>query len=207
MNTFIRLLMRGLVVGLPLFITIAILIWLLAEIESWFSAVLVYLLGNAYIPGMGLVFGLGVAVGLGVVASTWLGRRCLSWVNAAVDRVPVVKTIYGAIKDIFSLFDRGTNKALEKAVMVEWGGRRFLGFITRDSNEGLPAGLMGDDDVVVYLPMGYQIGGFPVVVPRDQVTSIDMSVDAALKFALTAGATTTTATTTPAEPPVLMKDP
>lgn len=183
-----RLLMRGLIVGLPLVLTIAILAWFLTTVESWLAVPLKYLFADAYIPGMGLALGVLLAIGLGVVATTWIGDKLLALVSSLIDRVPLAKTVYGAIKDVLNMFNRDVSQAMDKAVVVEWGGRRFLGFVTRDTAQGVPAGLMGPDDVVVYLPMGYQIGGFPIVVPRDQLTPIDMSVDAALKFALTAGA-------------------
>ncbi len=183
-----RIIARGLMVGLPVILTIAILVWLLRTIEEWLAIPLRYIMENSYVPGMGLALGLGLTIVLGIIASTWLGRRALGMIGLLMERVPLAKTIYGALKDVFQLFRGSAGKeAFEKAVVVEWGGRRFLGFITRDDNADLPEGLMQPDDVVVYLPMGYQIGGFPVVVPRDQVTPIDMTVDAALRFAITAG--------------------
>lgn len=191
MNVFMRLLVRGLMVGLPIVLTIAIIGWLLRTIEKWFSVPLSYVLGSTYTPGLGLVLGLLATIALGAAASTWLGRQLLSTINSILERLPLVKSIYGAIKDVFNLFARSDNKdAFDKTVVVEWGGRRFLGFVTRDDGTDLPKGLMGPNDVIVYLPMGYQIGGFPIIVSRDQLTPIDMSVEAALKFALTAGAST-----------------
>lgn len=188
MPLFSRLIARGLMVGLPVILTIAILVWLLRTIEEWLAVPLRYLMDSHYVPGMGLALGLALTIALGIIASTWIGRRALGMIGLLMERLPLAKTIYGALKDVFQIFrGSGSKDAFEKAVVVEWGGRRFLGFITRDNNVDLPEGLMQPDDVVVYLPMGYQIGGFPVVVARDQVTPIDMTVDAALRFALTAG--------------------
>lgn len=188
MAIFTRVIARGLAVGLPLILTLAILVWLLQTIETWLGVPMRWMMGSAYVPGMGLLLGLAIVIGLGLAASTWLGGKLLDLMNAIVERVPLVKTIYSAIKDVFSVFGQSGGDAFDKAVVVEWGGRRFLGFITRDDHDGLPEGLMSEDDVIVYLPMGYQIGGFPLIVSRSQLTSIDMPVDAALKFALTAGA-------------------
>jgi len=188
MHIVTRIIGRGLAAGLPIILTVAILVWLLRTIETWMAVPLRWVMGEVYLPGMGLVVGLGLIIVLGIVASTWIGGKLLDLLNAIVERLPLVKTIYGALKDVFSLFTRKESDSFDTAVMVEWGGRRFLGFITREDGSGLPDGLMNEGDVIVYLPMGYQIGGFPIVVPRDQLTPIDMSVDEALKFALTAGA-------------------
>ncbi|WP_429886582.1 DUF502 domain-containing protein [Geoalkalibacter halelectricus] len=190
MNTLLSLLIRGLLVGLPLVFTIVFTVWLFGTVESWLSVPMRRILGDAYIPGLGILLGLLIAVVLGIVASTWIGGRILDAINGLMERLPLVKSVYAAIRDIFAMFDRKGNKAFNRAVMVEWGGCRFLGFITRNNGEGLPKGLMNEGDVVVYLPMGYQIGGFPVVVHRDSVHPVDMSIDAALKFALTAGVST-----------------
>lgn len=188
MAIFTKVIGRGLAVGLPLILTLAILVWLLETIETWLGVPMRWMMGDAYLPGMGLLLGIAIIIGLGLAASTWLGGKLLDLVNAIVERVPLVKTLYSAIKDVFSLFGQSGGEAFDKAVVVEWGGRRFLGFITRDKHDGLPEGLMSDDDVIVYLPMGYQIGGFPIIVARKHLTTIDMPVEAALKFALTAGA-------------------
>lgn len=191
MNIFMRLLVRGLVVGLPAVLTIAVIGWLLRTIETLFSIPLTYFLGDAYTPGLGVVLGLVATIVLGAAACTWLGKLILHTVNSVLERLPLIKSIYGAIQDVFSLFARnGEKEVFDKTVVVEWGGRRFLGFVTRNNSAGLPNGLMGPDDVIVYLPMGYQIGGFPIVVARHQLTPIDMPVEAALRFALTAGAST-----------------
>ncbi|MFZ5608059.1 MAG: DUF502 domain-containing protein [Pseudomonadota bacterium] len=187
MRLLARIIARGLAVGLPLILTLAILVWLLKTIETWLGAPLRWWLEDSYAPGMGLAIGLVFVIALGVVASTWLGGRLLALVNALLDRLPLVKTIYGALKDVMRMFERGGKGDFDKAVVVDWGGRRFLGFITREDADGLPKGLMEPGDVVVYLPMGYQIGGFPILVSRKALTPIDMPVDAALKFALTAG--------------------
>ncbi len=189
MQLVTRVLGRGLAVGLPIILTLAILVWLLETIENWLGLPLRLMMGGHYIPGLGLAVGLVIVVVLGMSASTWLGQKALHALDALFERLPLVKTIYSALEDVFSLFGRSGTEAFDTTVVVEWGGQRFLGFVTREDPTGLPEGFMNPGDVIVYLPMGYQIGGFPIVVHRDQITPINMSVDSALKFALTAGAT------------------
>ena len=91
-------------------------------------------------------------------------------------------------------FFSGSNKpTMSKAVMVAVGntGLRFIGFITREDFGDLPTGMGGDDTVAVYLPMSYQMGGFTTMVPRSAVQPIDMSIEQAMRFAVTAGMTAT----------------
>jgi uncharacterized membrane protein len=64
---------------------------------------------------------------------------------------------------------------------------RLIGFITREDFGDLPVGIGGDDAVAVYLPMSYQIGGFTTMVPRSAVQPVDMSIEQAMRFAVTAG--------------------
>ena len=73
--------------------------------------------------------------------------------------------------------------------MVEIGetGIECMGFITRDDFRDLPPGVGSEDRVAVYLPMSYQIGGHTVMVPRCRVRVVDMALDQAMRFALTAG--------------------
>ncbi len=67
--------------------------------------------------------------------------------------------------------------------------QKLLGLVTRQSFEDTPAGMGDEHSVAVYLPMSYQIGGFTLILPRDQIEPIDMSIEDGLRFALTAGVT------------------
>ena len=66
------------------------------------------------------------------------------------------------------------------------GNMRLLGFVTRADFSHAP-GIARADEVAVYLPMSYQVGGYTVLVPRSACTPVDMSREEALKFILTAG--------------------
>ena len=65
--------------------------------------------------------------------------------------------------------------------------KRLIGFITRDEFGELPPGIRDDDTLAVYFPMSYQIGGFTMMVPRLAVQPIDMSIEQAMRFVVTAG--------------------
>ena len=64
---------------------------------------------------------------------------------------------------------------------------KLLGFVTREDFSDLPAGLAGEGVVAVYLPMSYQIGGYTVMLPRSAIEPVNMSMQDAMKFAVTGG--------------------
>jgi uncharacterized membrane protein len=111
------------------------------------------------------------------------------WGEQLVERIPLVKALYGSVRDLMGFFSNSDEETTRQAVMVTVGNTplRLIGFITREDFSDLPVGIGGDDDVAVYLPMSYQIGGFTTMVPRSAVRLVDMSIEQAMRFAVTAG--------------------
>ena len=72
-------------------------------------------------------------------------------------------------------------------VSVDGDNLRLMGLVTREDFTDLPKGISDEQSVAVYLPMSYQLGGFTVIVSRDKIRSVDMKVDQAMQFVLTAG--------------------
>ena len=116
-------------------------------------------------------------------------RRLFGWVEHLLLEVPLLRSVYAALRDMFGLFtEYRQSKALQVvAVTLPGTQMRLLGFVTRTDFEGLPEGVGRAGEVAVYLPMGYQIGGYTLFVPREQAVPVHMSREAALKFILTAG--------------------
>jgi uncharacterized membrane protein len=114
-------------------------------------------------------------------------RKLLGVGERLLLRIPVVKTVYSAIRDMTRLVN--TDKAkreLERVVTVPFGSGRVLGFVTQEHANKLGVG--GDDDTVaVYLPMSYQIGGYTVYIARSQVEETDLTVEQAMRIVLTGG--------------------
>ena len=111
------------------------------------------------------------------------------WGESLLQRVPVVKTIYGAVRDLMGFLSESQNQSSTQVAMVTMGstGLRQLGLVTRRDFTGCPRGMADEDTIAVYLPVSYQMGGFTTFVPRAWVQPIDMSFEDALRFALTAG--------------------
>lgn len=182
-----RIFFTGLATVLPLAITVAILWWLGSGTEKVLGAAVLRMIPNSwYIPGMGILLGLLLTFIIGLLARAWLFRRLFAWWDHLFNRIPLVKTVYGAVQD-FMQFISGGGKHFDRVVMVEFEGYRIVGFVTCEDSATLPAPLGEDDRIAVYFPMSYQIGGYTVFIPRNRVTPVDMGMEAAMRFVVTAG--------------------
>ncbi len=191
MKRIARFFFDGLLAVLPLAVTIYILVWLFRTLESVLGGAIRWLLPeDLYVPGMGIALGVVVIFVLGLLLRLWLFRTLVGVVDAVFDRVPLVKSIYSAVKDLTKLFRGSGADQGKRVVMVDLPGEAgsLIGFVTRDRFGDLPEGIGGSGKVAVYLPMSYQLGGYMLVVDKDRVRGVDMAVEDALRFALTAGA-------------------
>ncbi len=184
--------LKGLAAVLPVAITAALLYWIAVTLEQVLGAPLRWTLpAGWYKPGMGLAVGLVLVIVIGVLLQVWLARAVHRWMDRLLERLPLVKSIYGSVKDLMSFFVGGKKSQTQKTVIVRVGEgdrqMRLLGFVMRETFDDVPAGVGEAGMVAVYLPMSYQIGGYTVIVRRDAVEPVDMTTEDALKFALTAG--------------------
>lgn len=187
-----RLLVTGLFTVLPIVVTVAILVWLIGTLEGLLGGLIDWALPEgAYQRGMGLVAVLGLVLVVGAIMNHWLAQRLFQAFERVMMRVPVLKSVYGAIKDVTDLFSPEKQRQFSSVVSFTLPGTdaKVLGFVTRDDCTTLPPGLGGHDIVAVYLPMSYQIGGYTLFLPRDRLEYVDMPTSDALRFALTAGVT------------------
>ncbi|QKT03718.1 DUF502 domain-containing protein [Ectothiorhodospiraceae bacterium 2226] len=204
-----RMIFRGLVAILPVLLTIYIILWLASAAESLFADIIVGVLPEGYehwyYPGMGLALALVVLYLVGWLAHGWMVRRAIATTESMLTRIPIAKSVYGAIKDFtaFVAADRSKQFAQVVTINLQVGGvsMRMLGFVTCDDFSKLPEGLGRSGEVAVYLPMSYQIGGYTVVVPREAVQPVDMSLEDAMRYAVTAGMSVEKAAKPAAETP------
>jgi len=190
MNALVKLFLKGLVVVIPLALTVAILWWLAAGAEQLLGGLLLRFLPQGwYIPGMGLVAGLAITMLIGLLSHVLVFQKLFTYGEDMLNRLPLVKSIYAAIKDFVGYFSPDSEAALSKVVLVRMPGQGFeqIGFVTREDFDRLPMQLSIEDPVGVYLPMSYQIGGYTLFLPRSAVTPIDMSFEEGMKLVLTGG--------------------
>jgi uncharacterized membrane protein len=182
------ILLKGLVTILPIGLTLYFVYWLGITTESLLSKPIKWVIDDAnYWPGMGLVTGFLLLFLVGLAVNQFLVRRLLGLGEDLLLRVPVVKTVYSAIRDMTRLVNTDKKKSdLDRVVTVDVGLGRLIGFITQEHANTLGIG-GGDDLVAVYLPMSYQIGGYTVYLPRSKVTETDLTVEQAMRIVLTGG--------------------
>jgi len=188
-------LLKGLAVVLPVALTVYLTYLLLAASEKAMRALLgLFFPGPGdppyYFPGMGILAALVAIFIVGLLMQAYLFRLLIRLVNYLFTKIPLLRSIYGGLKDVADMLaNQDQKKKLNSAVIVELNeDMRLLGLITRDDLKDLPEG-MGDtgEGVAVYLPMSYQVGGFTLFMPRAKLQPVDIPVDEALRFALTAG--------------------
>lgn len=190
MKNISSIFIKGLTVILPIWAAIYIVQWLIKDSEVAVRNVLIRVIPEQwYLPGMGLVT-LAVFIFLvGLLMYPWLTRRVMEKVDSFLRQVPLFSSIYSPIKDLMDLAGGDMKEELAQVVMIKVPNTEMetLGFITRDSCEGLPEGFSKEDSVVVYVQWSSQVGGYCFIVPRSSVRKVDMSIEEGMRWALTAG--------------------
>jgi uncharacterized membrane protein len=181
--------LKGLVAILPIGLTVYLVYWLAVTAERVFSGVIKLLIPEyAYWPGLGLATGLVVLYAVGLAVNAYMVRRALRFGDRLFARIPVVKTIYVAIRDFMRFFpSSGQGSDLKRVVLVPFGPGKIIGFVTAESGAALGIEDGGRDTVAVYLPMSYMIGGYTLFLPRELLEPTSLSVEAGMRIALMGG--------------------
>lgn len=193
-------LLTGLLVVVPGVITVWVLNWIIGTLDqtlqilpqSWQpDQVLGY-----HIPGFGVVLTLAILLIVGGTASNFVGRKLVSWGDALVSRIPVVRSIYSSVKQVSDTLFSESGNAFRTAVMVQWPqpGMWTIGFVTGAPGGELDQHLHSDPAnpdaafVSVYVPTTPNpTGGYLVMVRKNDCIELNMSVDAALKYIVSMG--------------------
>ena len=193
MKALSNILMKGLAAVLPIGLTLYFVWWLARTAESLMRGIITVVVPlSDYRPGMGILVGLLVLFGVGSIVNAYIVRRALEMWDEFLARIPLIKTVYSAMRDITRLLPSGGQKRdLQSVVVWHVGEARLLGFVTRDDLPELEKQAGGVDLVAVYMPLSYMLGGLTVYLPKHVVEPIDMPVEAAMRLALTGGMATT----------------
>jgi uncharacterized membrane protein len=189
---FWETLLAGVFAALPLMLTIYIVIWLARTAEIFFGGVLkVFIPDRWYIPGSGMLTGLLLIFVLGLLTRVWLFREIANYGERAINRVPVINSIHNTLKDLTDFFRKPKDEDFSDIVLVDvdLGGTRgkIMGFVTDNVAPESAAAEDGEDMLMIYFPMSYQIGGYTLTVPESAVTRLDMPMEDAMRHVLTAG--------------------
>jgi uncharacterized membrane protein len=186
-NTFLK----GLVAVLPVTLTVYLVFWLGSTAEAILSGPLRALLPeDHYWPGLGLLVGFLLVLLVGVMVNAYIVRYLLRIGEAFLARIPIVKTIFGAFKDITRFLPAGGKaRDLKRVVLWRMGSAQLIGFVTE---EHVSTRLFGDGAAAlaaVYFPMSYQIGGYTLYLPTHELAETDLTVEEAMRMVLIGGVT------------------
>jgi uncharacterized membrane protein len=192
MKSLTTILMKGLAAVLPIGLTFYAVWWLARSAEGLMrGAITLFVPAEQYRPGMGILAGLLLLFFIGSIVNAYVVRRAISVWEEFLGRIPLVKTVYSAVRDVTRLLPSGEGRRdLQSVVVWRVGEARFLGFVTRDDLPELEKQAGGVDLVAVYFPLSYMLGGVTVYLPKTAVEHIDMPVEAAMRLALTGGMAT-----------------
>jgi len=188
-----RYLIAGLLVWVPLGITIWVLHFLVTTLDQTLllfpeSAQPDRLLG-VHIPGFGVVLSFAILFLTGVIAANFFGARLIRVWEALLGRIPVVKSIYSSVKQVSDTLLSDSGNAFRKALLVQFPHQDSwsIAFLT-----GTPAASVAEhldeEHLSVYVPTTPNpTSGYFVIVPKSKVRELDMTVDEALKYVISMG--------------------
>jgi uncharacterized membrane protein len=178
--------LRGLLVVLPITLTVVLLAWLAVTAEDYLGALLRYVLPDRqYWPGFGIALSVALIFAVGILVSGRIFRRLLEYADSLMARIPFVKSIYLSIRDVATFMSGDSQKGFSQVVAVHIQEMRLIGFVTTEDLKGL--GKPADKLIGVYLPMSYGIGGYTVYLPKALVEPLDMSLEDAMRITLSGG--------------------
>ncbi len=203
MSAVRKWLVAGLLVVVPVAITVSVLQWIIGTLdrtllilpEAWQPDRFI----GVHVPGLGVLLTLAILLVVGAAASNLVGKRLVTWGDALVARIPVVRSIYSSVKQVSdTLFSPGGN-AFRKAVLVQWPRPEVwtIAFVTGSPGGEVSQYLEGDY-VSVYVPTTPNpTGGYFVILRRTDCLELKMTVDEALKYVISMGVVV------PGAPPLL----
>ncbi len=182
MNLILRSFFRGLLFVVPIAATIYLLYWAfikldgLIKVDVWFGRDL---------PGVGIGLMFIIITLIGLVGSSFLARWFVKLVDRLFQKIPLVKLIYGAVKDLLEAFV-GDSKKFDKPVLVSLGtevGGEVLGFITRKDMSWVGR----EGSVAVYFPQSYNFAGSVVIFPTDRLSPVEADSSEVMQFIVSGG--------------------
>jgi uncharacterized membrane protein len=188
-----RYIVAGLLVWVPLGITIWILHWLVTTLDQTLlllpEGLQPQVIFGFRIPGLGVVMSFAILLLTGVVAANFFGARLILMWESVLGRIPFVKSIYSSVKQVSDTLLSDSGNAFRKALLVEWPrpGCWTIAFLTGTPADSVAVHLP-DEHVSLYVPTTPNpTGGYFVIVPKASVRELDMSVDEALKYIISMG--------------------
>ena len=187
-RALLNYLIKGLLIVLPISLSVLIVIWGVTTIDSWLNVN--NILGvdpktgaSRNIPGLGLATMVGIILIAGIIVTNFVTEPMYNWFQKVMNRLPLVKYIYSSIKDLTEAFV-GDEKKFNHPVLVQVeGDLKRIGFLTQNDLKAI--GLPGE--AVVYFPFSYSFAGQVYVVNKDKIVPLNMSAPEAMKLVVSGG--------------------
>ncbi|HZD52374.1 MAG TPA: DUF502 domain-containing protein [Woeseiaceae bacterium] len=188
-----RYLVAGLLVWIPIGVTLAVVYWLVRLMDKT-----LILLPRAYhpenwlgfhIPGLGIILTLLLLLVTGLFAANFVGHSMVAIGESLLDRIPFVRSIYSGAKNFAEIVFSESNQTFKKVLLVEYPrkGVYTLAFQSA-TNLGEVQARTGEEVVCAFVPTTPNpTSGFIVMLPKDDVIELDMEVDAAIKMIVSLG--------------------
>jgi len=193
MSTIRRYFVAGLLVWIPLGITLWVLKLLVDVMDQSLLLVPENLRSDAlfgfHVPGLGIILTLAIVLATGALAANFFGRKLLGVGHEVLGRIPIVRSIYGGVKQISDTLFSPEGKAFRRAVLVRYphAGVWTVALVTGTPQHEV-ADILGREQISVFVPTTPNItGGFFLIVPRSETIELEMTVDAALKYIISMG--------------------
>ncbi len=182
MRTIVKYFLRGLLICVPILVTVFILLWAFTGLDKIFRGMLGML--GIKIPGIGILATISAIFLIGLLASNFMGRKLFGLVEKIFTKLPLVKLLYGSIKDIVEAF-AGEEKKFDKPVIASLGqsGAKVMGFVTNQTLENIGM----TDYVAVYLPQSYNFAGNVLLFKKESIQSLDIDSSKAMSFIVSGG--------------------
>jgi len=186
-NRFKRSVVAGLVVVLPLLVSVQVLVLVARLIEGKMGPLLEWLLGQS-IPGLGFASALALVTIVGLVATTVVGSRLLHQGANFMARIPLLKTIYVPVRQLVTAFSPDNESGFKRVVLVPCVGTTgfAVGFLTREFQVQREGGGW-EAFASVYVPTNHLYLGAILCFPQSDLRVSDLSVEEAVRIALTGG--------------------
>jgi len=184
MNWLRRSFITGFFVTVPLFITVASLVWIFGVVDGLTTPFYDRLIGRS-IPGLGILSTAVALVLVGALATNMIGRRVLQRGEGYLLRVPLFRTIYAPVKQLVDAFAPDNVYGFKRVVMLENRQGYALGFLTKEFT--IDRGKGPESLVAVYVPTNHLYMGDIIICERERATFPEISVEEGIRIFLTGG--------------------
>lgn len=189
-----RYFISGLLVWLPIWITILVIKFVVDILENTLSLLPKQYQPDAlfgvHIPGIGVIITLLVIFATGMIVANFLGRKLVAIWDALIGRIPLVRSVYSSTKQVIQTLFTPGGQSFRKVFLVQYprAGAWTVAFQTGEATEEILAAANQTNMLSLYVPTTPNpTSGFLLIVPREEAIELKMSVEQALKFVISLG--------------------